>query len=109
MNRAATAQRVLTLAAALVSAGGADTASNPPPPGASSTSGISVAGYLCPTCPSVDDPAGLLRAIHPAYDTVIIAFAGFDATGNTTNGFDTKTWALSAADGMDAFFACASR
>jgi len=56
--------------------------------------GIALSGYLCPTCPSVTDPAALLGSLHPAYTNVNVAFAGFDAAGNATNLFDTKTWAL---------------
>lgn len=42
--------------------------------------------------------AKLIEALHPAYNTVNVAFAGFDSTGAATNLFDTKTWTLTAAD-----------
>eukprot|EP00037_Helgoeca_nana_P011100 m.99305 g.99305 ORF g.99305 m.99305 type:complete len:392 (+) comp20615_c0_seq1:73-1248(+) len=60
--------------------------------------GIPLTGYFCPSCPSVTDPAALLNELHPAYTTVIIAFAGFDASGNATIEFNTASWALSPSD-----------
>ena len=61
-------------------------------------SSIRLSGYLCPTCPSVTDPAELLHSLHSAYSVVNVAFAGFDASGRATNLFDTTAWNLSKVD-----------
>ena len=68
----------------------------------SATGGIPISGYVCPSCPSVTDPAALFSALlteplAEPYSTINVAFAGFDANGNATNLFDTKTWSLTAA------------
>ena len=60
---------------------------------------LSLTGYFCATCPSTPDPAALLAALHSAYDSVIFAFLGWDATGAVVNQYDApdKGFALNAS------------
>lgn len=60
---------------------------------------IPLTGYICPTCPSTPHPSALLAALHPAYTTVIFAFAGWDATGAILNQYDApdKGFTLNAS------------
>lgn len=55
---------------------------------AASAGAMPLVGYLCPSCPSAPDPAALVREIHPAYSHVVLAFAGWDATGAIQNQWD---------------------
>lgn len=48
---------------------------------------FSLSGYVCPSCPSAIDPAGLMAAIHPAYNTVNVAFVGWETDGSIIEQF----------------------
>jgi chitinase len=60
---------------------------------------IPLTGYFCASCPSTPDPNGLILSLHPAYTTVIFAFAGWDATGTIQNQYDdsSKKFTLNAS------------
>lgn len=49
---------------------------------------IPLTGYFCATCPANPDPMDLFNSIHPAYSTVILAFAGWNDAGNVVNQWD---------------------
>jgi chitinase len=49
---------------------------------------VSLTGYFCATCPSTPNPAALLASLHPAYDSIIFAFAGWDTSGALQNQYD---------------------
>ena len=46
--------------------------------GGTSPGGIPLTGYICPSCPSVTNPAAVLADLHTQYSTVIFAFATFE-------------------------------
>jgi hypothetical protein len=52
---------------------------------------FALTGYFCGDCPSTPDPNALLGVIHPAYSTVVFAFAGWDAAGNLLNQYDSPS------------------
>jgi chitinase len=60
---------------------------------------LELTGYVCATCPSTPDPSALLASLHPAYTTIVFAFAGFDGSGAVLNQYDApdKAFALNAS------------
>eukprot|EP01059_Diplonema_ambulator_P030779 TRINITY_DN5402_c0_g1_i1.p1 TRINITY_DN5402_c0_g1~~TRINITY_DN5402_c0_g1_i1.p1 ORF type:complete len:323 (+),score=47.42 TRINITY_DN5402_c0_g1_i1:50-970(+) len=57
---------------------------------------MTLSGYICPTCPSADDPAALLKSLPKVYNIVNVAFVGWNDNGSIVNQFDdpTKGFAL---------------
>eukprot|EP00047_Mylnosiga_fluctuans_P011010 m.19253 g.19253 ORF g.19253 m.19253 type:complete len:579 (+) comp3416_c0_seq2:1-1737(+) len=58
------------------------------PPETLNNTGLSLVGYLCPTCITGVNVGAMVRTLPPVYSTVILAFALWDVNGHLVNLWD---------------------